>query len=105
MSDRETQHVVALQTGLSAKFAELGFPSGPALGDLVHHLSEIAALGNTFSQESLPLLLSLSAQHRGSFTTLVAQIKHDLDSIRDSINDADAPLADLLERLMRSAEP
>ena len=101
MSDRETEHVVALQTGLTAKFTELGFPAGPDLGDLVHHLSEIAALGNTFSQESLPLLLSLSADHRESFTTLVAQIKHDLESIRDSINDVDAGLGALLERLIQ----
>jgi hypothetical protein len=102
MSDRETEHVVALQTGLTAKFTELGFPAGSELGDLVHHLSEIAALGNTFSQESLPLLLSLSAEHRESFTTLIAQIKHDLESIRDNINDADASLGALLDRLMHS---
>jgi hypothetical protein len=100
MSDRETQQVVELQTSLAAKFTELGVPAGPGLGDLVHHLSEIAALGNTFSQESLPLLLSLSVEHRASFATLIAQIKHDLDSIRDNINDADAPLADLLTRLV-----
>lgn len=102
MSDRETQHVVELQTALAAKFTELGYPAGPALGDLVHHLSEIAALGQTFSQESLPLLLSLSAEHRESFTTLIAQIKHDLESIRDNISDVDAALGDLLDRLMRS---
>lgn len=100
MSDRETEHVVALQTGLTAKFTELGFPPGPALGNLVHHLSEIAALGNTFSHESLPLLLSLSADHRDAFTTLIAQIKHDLESIRDNINDVDAELANLMERLI-----
>jgi hypothetical protein len=103
MSDRETEHVVALQTGLSAKFTELGFPTGPALGDLVHHLSEIAALGNTFSQESLPLLLSLSSDHRASFATLIAQIKHDLESIRDNINDVDADLTALLERLAQDS--
>lgn len=100
MSDRETAHVVALQTALTAKFTELGFPAGPDLGNLVHHLSEIAALGQTFSQESLPLLLSLSADHRASFTTLIAQIKHDLESIRDNITDADSTLADLLTHLM-----
>ncbi|ABF43355.1 hypothetical protein Acid345_4355 [Candidatus Koribacter versatilis Ellin345] len=99
MTDRETEHVVALQTALTAKFTELGFPAGPDLGNLVHHLSEIAALGQTFSQESLPLLLSLSTDHRQSFATLIAQIKHDLDSIRDAITDADAPLADLLAHL------
>ena len=100
MSDRETQHVVALQMGLTTKFTELGFPAGPELGDLVHHLSEIAALGQTFAQESLPLLLSLSPDHRAAFTTLIAQIKHDLDSIRDNINDADAGLSAALERLL-----
>ena len=102
MSDRETQHVVELQTSLTAKFTELGFPAGPGLGDLVHHLSEIAALGNTFSQESLPLLLSLSSEHRASFTTLIAQIKHDLESIRDNINDVEPALSNLLERLIHS---
>jgi hypothetical protein len=101
MSDRETQQVVELQTGLAAKFTELGFPTGSALGDLVHHLSEIAALANTFSRESLPLLLSLSVEHRASFATLVAQIKHDLESIRDNINDVDADLAELLDYLVR----
>jgi hypothetical protein len=102
MSDRETEHVVALQTGLTAKFTELGFPSGTELGNLVHHLAEIAALGNTFAQESLPLLLSLSTEHRASFTTVIAQIKHDLESIRDNINDVEPGLSDLLEHLMRS---
>jgi hypothetical protein len=105
MSDRETRQVVQLQTDLTAKFTELGFPPGHALGDLVHHLSEIAALGNTFSQESLPLLLSLSVEHQASFTTLIAQIKHDLESMRDNINDVDGALGELLERLMRSSSP
>ncbi|HEY3927207.1 MAG TPA: hypothetical protein VGL89_02425 [Candidatus Koribacter sp.] len=101
MSDRETQHVVDLQTSLTAKFTELGYPAGPALGDLVHHLSEIAALGRTFSQESLPLLVSLNPTHREAFTTLIAQIKHDLESIRDNITDLDPTLTALLDHLMR----
>ena len=99
MSDRETEHVVALQTALTAKFTELGFPTGRDLGNLVHHLSEIAALGRTFSQESLPLLLSLSTDHRDAFTTLIAQIKHDLESIRDNITDADPVLSSVLDHL------
>lgn len=99
MADRETEDVIAIQTALTGKLAALGFPAGPALGDLAHHLSEIAALGKTFSQESLPLLLSMSPEHRASFATLVAQIKYDLESIRDSINDADTGLADLLSHL------
>ncbi len=99
MTDRETQHVVALQTALTAKFNELGSPTGRDLGNLVHHLSEIAALGQTFSQESLPLLLSLSTTHRDSFATLIAQIKHDLESMQDSITDAEPLLTALLDHL------
>ncbi len=101
MSDSETRQMIALQTALSEKLLELGLAPGNDLNQLVHHLAEIAAMSTTFSQHSIPLLLSLSPVHRASFATLVAKIKHDLESIRDNINDVEHDLATLFEQLSR----
>lgn len=93
--------MVELQTSMTQKFQELGIPAGNELNQLVHHLAEIAAMSTTFSQQTVPLLLSLSAEHRASFARLIAQIKHDLESIRDNINDVEHSLAEMFEQLAR----
>ncbi len=99
MSDSETQHMMALQTSLTEKFLELGLTPGNDLNQLAHHLAELAAMSTTFAQQSIPLLLSLSPVHRASFATLIAKIKHDLESIRDNINDVEQDLANVFDVL------
>ncbi len=104
MSDSETQHVVELQTQLMQKLADLGFAGDPHARDLVYHLAEIAARSRTFEQQSLPLLLTLSPEHRRSFAQLLMEIKADLDAMQDSITDAQPALQALFDHLVRQDE-
>src|SRR5215472_10476487 len=97
MSDSETRHVVELQTQLSQKLAELGFGEDAHARELVHDLAEVAARSRTFEQQSLPLFLTLSPEHRRSFAQLLMEIKADLDAMRDSITDAQPALQALFD--------
>jgi hypothetical protein len=101
MGDSETKHIVELQTLLAQKLADLGFGEDAHSRELVHHLSEIAARSRTFEQQSLPLFLALSPEHRRSFAQLLMEIKADLDAMQDSITDAQPALQALLDHLIR----
>jgi hypothetical protein len=104
MSDSETKHVVELQTQLAQKLADLDFRDDVHARELVHHLAEVAARSRTFEQQSLPLFLALSPEHRRSFAQLLMEIKADLDAMQDSITDAQPALQALFDHLLREDE-
>jgi DNA-directed RNA polymerase subunit F len=104
MSDAETKHVMELQLQLAQKLTELGFVQQPSARELVHELAEIAARSRTFTQESLPLFASLSAEHREAFAQLLLQIRADLHAIQDSICDVQPAIQELIDHLTREPE-
>ena len=101
MSDPETQYIIQLQTDLAAKVAELGFGTEPWVGELVHHLAEIAAKSRTFEREILPLLLSVNTTHNEAIRNIFLAIQAHLDSLQDSITDVQPALRSLSERYDR----
>jgi hypothetical protein len=100
MSDAATERMIELQKQLAIRLAELGF-QGQSATNVVHHLAEIAVLASDVANESVPLLLELSPDHRDALVSVVAHIKLDLDEIRDGITDLEADLSHLLEFLQR----
>ncbi len=100
MGDAATERIIALQNRLRVRMAELGF-AGIAASSVVHHLAEVSVLAGELADESVPLLVELSHDHREALARVVAQIKRDLDEIRDGIQDMEPDITELLKFLQQ----
>jgi len=100
MSDRTTERIMHLQSRLRIRLAELGFAGLPA-STVVHHLAEVAALAGDLSEGAVPLFLDLSPTHRDALLSVVAQLKLDLDELKDAIQDLEPGILELLEFLQQ----
>jgi hypothetical protein len=101
MGDAVTERIMALQNQLRVRMAELGF-QGVAASSVVHHLAEVTVLARDLADESVPLLVELSHDHREALARVVAQIKLDLDEIRDGIQDMEPDITELLKFLQQT---
>ncbi len=104
MSASQTEAILLLQNQLRIRLAELGFQDSPAAANLQRHLAEIAVLGNEFAQHTLPLFVSMSLENSESIAQLAATIKCHLDELRDSLNDVEVDLVELMEFLNRASQ-
>ena len=100
MGDLTTQRMMELQSRLRIRLAEVGF-EGVQASNVVHHLAGIAALAQNLAAESLPLFLELSTAHKQALAEVVAQVKRDLDEIRDAIQDMEPDFTELLKHLQQ----
>jgi hypothetical protein len=99
MSDSETAAIVSLQCRLRQRLIDLGMPDGLPLENLSRHLAHISVLGRNFAEHTLPLFLSIDAEHHDSLASLGASLKCDLDEIRDSLTDVEPDLLALMQLL------
>jgi hypothetical protein len=99
MSDQETQEIVRFQQRLQERLRELKFHDGAVSQNVAHHLAEIAVLGRNFADTTLPLFLSMSAEHTEAVGQLAVSIKCDLDEIRDAISDVLNDVVELMQFL------
>ncbi len=99
MSDSETSAIIDLQQKLRIRFAELEVPAGAMRNNLERHLAHIAVLGRNFAEHTLPLFLSVSADHKDTLVRLAHSIKCDLDELRDALTDIEHDLESLLANL------
>ena len=104
MSDPQTEAILVLQNRLRIRLAELGLHNSPTADSLQRHLAEIAVLGNTFAQHTLPLFLSMSLENTDSIARLAATIKCDLDELRDALTDVQSDLVELMHFLNRTPQ-
>ncbi len=93
-----TERILELQNRLRIRLAELGF-GGVQAGNVIHHLAEIAALSEDLAGESVPLFLELSPTHQAALASVAAQLKRDLDELRDAIQDMEPDFTELLKFL------
>ncbi len=100
MADLTTERIMELQNRLRIRFAELGF-GGVQASNVVHHLAEIAAIARDVSSESVPLFLDLSPAHKEALAAVVAQLKAELDEMRDAIQDLEPDFTELLKFLQQ----
>ncbi|HWR34723.1 MAG TPA: hypothetical protein VN622_02495 [Clostridia bacterium] len=101
MSRSETESIVELQHRVRIRLAELGFPPGRAASNIERHLAEIAVLARAFTEDTLPLFLSLSTDHDESLSRLAVSIKCDLEELRDALTDVEPDLIELMQFLNR----
>ncbi len=70
--------------------------------NVVHSLAEISALAHDVANDSVPLFLDLSPEHKESLVNVLTQLKCDLDELRDAIQDIEPDFTELVKYLRRS---
>ncbi len=99
MTLKLTAEIIHLQQKIAIRLAELGFTDAQAAANIAHNLAEIAVLGRSFAQDTLPLFLSLDAKHTEPLAQLIVSIKCDLEELGDSIRDSDTDVRTLMQFL------
>jgi len=99
MTLKLTSEIIQLQEKISIRLAELGYADSTSAANIARHLAEIAVLGNSFAQTTLPLFLSVDRDHAEPLSQLIVSIKCDLEELGDSISDSDSDLRALMQFL------
>ena len=100
----ETSRILDLQNRISIRLAELGYADTDSANRISRHLAEIAVLGHTFGQTTLPLFLTMNQDNTEALAQLAVSVKCDLEEIRDSLIDVDRDLQALMEFLNRNLQ-
>ena len=74
----ETARILDLQNRISIRLAELGYADTDSANRISRHLAEIAILGQTFGQTTLPLFLTLNPDNTDALAQLAVSFKCDL---------------------------
>jgi len=97
--DQEVKEILNLQERIGRRLHELRFVDGEAEGEIIHHLAEIAVLGQKIATRSLPQFLSLTADQEDKLGDLAVDIQTDLGEIKEAISDMEASLVKLVNFL------
>ena len=96
MSDPETSEIIALQSNLIRRLGEVGLRE-TTRGNLARQLAHVSVLGRSFAEHTLPLFLSIEADHKDLLREVVMAMKRDLDELRDATQDLEADFPELIE--------
>ena len=88
-----------LQERLADKIRNLNFSDDDAAGDIIHHLAEVAVLGNKIFASTVPRFLSLPADHALDLADVAVDLQHDLWEIKEAIADMEPHLLKLVNFL------
>ena len=88
MSDPETSEIIVLQSNLIRRLQEVGL-EGRTRDTLARELANVAVLGRSFAERTLPLVLSMDADHKDRLYQVVIAMKRDLDELGDAIHDTE----------------
>ena len=86
MSDPETSEIIVLQSSLIRRLQEVGLEVR-SRDSLARELAHVAVLGRSFAERTLPLFLSMDADHKDLLHQVVISMKRDLDELGDAIRD------------------
>ena len=103
MSDPETSEIIALQSNLIRRLGEVGLRE-TTRDNLARQLAHVAVLGRSFAENTLPLFLSMEADHKDLLRQVVLAMKRDLDELRDATQDLEADFPVLIEALGQEKE-
>ena len=103
MSDPETSEIIALQSNLIRRLGEVGLRE-TTRDNLARQLAHVAVLGRSFAENTLPLFLSMEADHKDLLRQVVLAMKRDLDELRDATQDLEADFPALIEALGQEKE-
>ena len=98
-SDEEVKQILNLQERIGRRLDELKFVDKEAEGEIIHHLAEVAVLGQKIAAMSLPQFLSLATEEEEKLADLAVDIQTDLDEMKEAISDMETSLLKLVNFL------
>ncbi len=98
MSDPETSEIIVLQSSLIRRLQEVGLEDRTR-DCLARELAHVAALGRSFAERTLPLFVSMDADHKDLLHQVVISMKRDLDELGDAIHDIEMDFPALIGAL------
>lgn len=103
MSDPETSEIIVLQSSLIRRLQQVGLEDRTR-DSLARELAHVAVLGRSFAERTLPLLLSMDADHNDLLHQVVISMKRDLDEIGDAIHDIEMDFPALIGAFERGED-
>ena len=73
------------QERIDRKLKDLSFIDDEAAGDIIHHLGEVAVIGNKIFVSTVPKFLSLPADRTSALADVAVDLQHDLWEIKEAI--------------------
>lgn len=96
MSDPETKEIIELQAQLGDRLKDIGGLEANSRDSLARHLAHVAVLSRALSDRIVPLFLSMDLRHRELLRKLIVSMKHDMDELRDAIQDLEPDFSELI---------
>ena len=98
--EAEVREIVRLSKQIQERLIELGFvQDDDSIGNISHHLAELALWGKKLSQEALPAFLSLPLQDKDKLGDLVVDWNHDVFEMKQAMEDMEPALVKLMNFL------
>ena len=91
--------ILDLQGRIASKLDDLGYADDESAGDIMHHLAEVAVLGNKLFGASLPKFLALSKDRASELADVAVDLQHDLWEMKEAITEMEPHLIKLVNFL------
>ncbi len=91
----EVKLISSLQERIARKLSDLRYTDDESAGDIIHHLAEVAVLGNNLFKDSIPKFLALPIERTSDLAEIIFSIKWDLEEMKEAIADMDPHLLKL----------
>jgi hypothetical protein len=98
-NDDLSKLLLDFQERIDRKLKDLSFTDGEAAGDIIHHLAEVAVIGNKIFASTVPGFLALPADRASDLADVVVDLQHDLWEIKEAILEMDPHLLKLVNFL------
>ncbi|HJT69213.1 MAG TPA: hypothetical protein VJ731_03385 [Terriglobales bacterium] len=96
----EVDAISNLQNRIEATLRKLNYGGdADSIGNIVHHLAEVAVMGQKLAEKSLPAFLELSATDREALADLIVDMRYELVEMKEAIEDMEPELLLLMNFL------
>jgi len=95
----EVKLIADLQECIARKLNDLGYVDGESAGDIIHHLAEVAVLGNKLFKITVPRFLALPAGRSAELADVAVDLQTDLEEMKDAISEMEPHLLRLVNFL------
>jgi hypothetical protein len=104
MAERNEEKVklelqLELQGRIASRLDDLGYTDAESRGDILHHLPEVAVLGNNLFKDSIPKFLALPVGSASDLADIIVSIQWDLEEMKDAIAEMEPHLLKLVNFL------
>lgn len=96
----EVEEISKLQNRIAERLDSLGYADDPdSMGNVIHHLAEVAVMGKKLAQQSLPAFLQLSPNEKEALAELIVDMQYELVEMKEAIEDMEPALVRLMNFL------